>query len=258
MLAAPDTAAQLMKLRETEAVRVLDDHDAGIGHVYAYFDDRGCDKDIKLLVAVTAHDLVFIRRFHCAMQQAKAQVGENMLAQAFVLDRHRFDDQPQTPEVHILLNEGMGTDGNHGLAVFDGGPPHSALALAQAASEQGGTNAEWLEHGVNAVRVLLGQYLGGSHNGALVAIESRHEQGSRRHGSFAGADISLQETRHGLCLRKVGKNFAYDTLLSTGETKRQGGLKRPAGSQGGPECRRHWGRFQGGIFQGKGKPGPYI
>src|SRR6266851_2509212 len=93
MLAAPDTAAQLMKLRETEAVRVLDDHDAGIGHVYAYFDDRGCDKDIKLLVAVTAHDLVFIRRFHCAMQQAKAQVGENMIAKAFVLYRHRFDGQ---------------------------------------------------------------------------------------------------------------------------------------------------------------------
>src|SRR5215469_18845065 len=93
MLATTDTATQLMKLRETKAVRVLDDHDGGIGHVYAYFDDRGCYKDVKFLVAETAHDLIFIRRFHCAVQEAEAQVGEDLFTQTFVLDRHRFDRQ---------------------------------------------------------------------------------------------------------------------------------------------------------------------
>ena len=39
MLAAPDATAQLVKLRETEALGMLDHHQAGVGHIDADLDD---------------------------------------------------------------------------------------------------------------------------------------------------------------------------------------------------------------------------
>ena len=44
--AAADAAAELVELREAEALGVVDDHDGGVGDVDADFDDGGGDEDV--------------------------------------------------------------------------------------------------------------------------------------------------------------------------------------------------------------------
>ena len=41
MLSAAYPATELVELGKAEPLRVLDDHDGGVGHVYAHFNDRG-------------------------------------------------------------------------------------------------------------------------------------------------------------------------------------------------------------------------
>src|ERR1700682_2708853 len=57
--AAADASAKLMKLREAEALGVLDDHDRGVGDIDADFDDGGGDKDLHFIFAELLHDVVF-------------------------------------------------------------------------------------------------------------------------------------------------------------------------------------------------------
>ena len=45
---AADAAAQLVQLRQTEPLRVLDQHDGSVRHVDADFDDRGRDEHVEL------------------------------------------------------------------------------------------------------------------------------------------------------------------------------------------------------------------
>ena len=47
LLAAPDAAAQLMQLRESEPLGVLDDHQRRVRHVHADLDDRGCYEQMR-------------------------------------------------------------------------------------------------------------------------------------------------------------------------------------------------------------------
>src|SRR5215467_4629233 len=56
MNAAADSAAQLVQLREAEAFCVFDDHDRGVRNIHADFDDRGCDKNLGVVVAKRLHD----------------------------------------------------------------------------------------------------------------------------------------------------------------------------------------------------------
>ena len=49
--AAADASAQLVQLREAEALGVLDDHDGGVGNVDADFDDGGGDQDVDFALA---------------------------------------------------------------------------------------------------------------------------------------------------------------------------------------------------------------
>ena len=45
--AAPDAAAQLVQLRQAEALGMLDHHDRGLGHVDADFDHGGGHQDAR-------------------------------------------------------------------------------------------------------------------------------------------------------------------------------------------------------------------
>ena len=56
--AAADAAAQLVQLREAEALGMLDDHDGGVGHVDADFDHRGGDEDLGLVALEAVHHLL--------------------------------------------------------------------------------------------------------------------------------------------------------------------------------------------------------
>ena len=48
MRPAADPAAQLVQLRQAEALRVLDEHDAGVRHVDPHLDHGGGDQDVQL------------------------------------------------------------------------------------------------------------------------------------------------------------------------------------------------------------------
>jgi hypothetical protein len=45
---APDTAAQLMELRQAESLRALDDHQGRVWNIDTHFNDGGCDQDPQL------------------------------------------------------------------------------------------------------------------------------------------------------------------------------------------------------------------
>ncbi|MNB92028.1 hypothetical protein D3C75_391200 [compost metagenome] len=75
--AAPaDAAAQLVQLRQAQAFRVLDDHQAGVGHVHADFDHRGRDQQLQVAGLEFGHHRGFFRRLHAAVDQPDLQFAE--------------------------------------------------------------------------------------------------------------------------------------------------------------------------------------
>ena len=70
---APDAPAQLVQLRQPEALGVLDHHQGGVRHVHAHFDDRGGHQQLHAAGGERLHGLRFLRRRQAAVQQADAQ-----------------------------------------------------------------------------------------------------------------------------------------------------------------------------------------
>ena len=68
--AAPDAAAQLVELREAEAIGVEDRHHRRLRHVDPDLDHGGGDEHVELAVAERAHHLVALRRVQPAVHQA--------------------------------------------------------------------------------------------------------------------------------------------------------------------------------------------
>jgi hypothetical protein len=73
--APPDTSAQLMQLRQTKALRIFNNHKAGIRDVNANFDDSRRDQQLQVALFESAHDRGFFCRLHTAMNQANGQIG---------------------------------------------------------------------------------------------------------------------------------------------------------------------------------------
>ena len=74
LVAAPDAAAQLVQLREAEALGVLDDHDRGRRHVDADLDDRRRDQQIDrrrpwIGGGEAGHRAVLVGALHAAVHQ---------------------------------------------------------------------------------------------------------------------------------------------------------------------------------------------
>ena len=82
--AAAHAPAQLVQLRQAEALGVLHHHDGGVGNVDADFDDRGGDQHIDFAALEAAHDDFFFVGVEAAVEQADAQAGERTRAQLFV------------------------------------------------------------------------------------------------------------------------------------------------------------------------------
>jgi len=68
-----DTATELVKLSETEALGVFDDHDGGVGDVDAHFDDCGCHEDVDLSALKAAHDDFLVVGVEPAVEQAETE-----------------------------------------------------------------------------------------------------------------------------------------------------------------------------------------
>ena len=76
--AAPDAAAQLVQLGESEALGVLDHHDGGVRHVDADFDDGRGNQDPGLAARKTLHGGVLVAAGELAMDEADL-VAEHLL-----------------------------------------------------------------------------------------------------------------------------------------------------------------------------------
>src|SRR5439155_1035233 len=76
---AAHPAAQLVQLREAEALGVLDEHHAGVRHVDADFDHGRGDEEVDLARLEAAHDPVFVFRREPAVEQPHRDVTERAL-----------------------------------------------------------------------------------------------------------------------------------------------------------------------------------
>ena len=70
LAASADTASQLMKLAESEAVRIHDDHHRSIRDVDSDLNDRGRDQNISLSFLEVLHNRLFFLTLHLAMKQS--------------------------------------------------------------------------------------------------------------------------------------------------------------------------------------------
>ena len=73
--AAADPAAQLVELGESEALRVLDDHERRVGDVHPDLDHRGRHEHVGPRLLERRHRRVLLRRRHPAVHQPDAQIG---------------------------------------------------------------------------------------------------------------------------------------------------------------------------------------
>ena len=73
MVRAADAAAQLVQLRQAEAVGAIDDDRVGGRHVDAAFDNRRAQQDIEAPVVEIQHDLLELALGHLAVTDANAR-----------------------------------------------------------------------------------------------------------------------------------------------------------------------------------------
>ena len=74
--AAPDSAPQLVQLRQPEAFWILDDHQGCVGNVHTDLDDGRCDEQLALVVVERRHHLGLLFALHTSVQQADVDAGQ--------------------------------------------------------------------------------------------------------------------------------------------------------------------------------------
>jgi hypothetical protein len=65
-----------VELRKTQTLRVFNNHQAGVGHVYAHFDHRRGNQQMQLTQFESLHHRLFVGRFHTTMHQADIQLRQ--------------------------------------------------------------------------------------------------------------------------------------------------------------------------------------
>ena len=89
MRAASDASTQLMQLRQSERLRVLDEHHRRVRHVHADFDQRCGEQHIHAILTELRHHRFFLRRLHATVQQPHIERRE-FVFQRLKLFSHRF------------------------------------------------------------------------------------------------------------------------------------------------------------------------
>ena len=79
VVAAPDTAAQLVELGEAETVGAVDDDGVDVGHVEAGLDDGGADQDVGLPVREGDHHVFQLGLGHLAVADGEAGLRHQLL-----------------------------------------------------------------------------------------------------------------------------------------------------------------------------------
>ncbi len=129
------------------------------------------------------------------------------------------DAEPQPVELHLVLDHRVGTD--HDLRFAPRHPlqrPGPGLPLQGRREERHG-HPQLLAPAVDVQVVLLGQDLGGSHDGHLVAVLHRHQRSQERHQGLAAAHVPLHQPVHGVGRHHVGLDLGQDPALGLGQGK---------------------------------------
>ena len=87
VLAAPDAAAQLVQLAQTETVGIFDYHKRRIRHVHADLNHRGGNKDIYISSNEALHNVIFLFGLELAVDAGHFEIGEIFLKLGGVLLR---------------------------------------------------------------------------------------------------------------------------------------------------------------------------
>ena len=118
--AAPDPPAQLVQLRDSVAVGVLDQHHGGVRHVDPDLDHRGRDEHVGLPRAERRHRLLLVGRPQLPVQEHDAEVAQLAGAQPLELGRRgarleqlglldqRADDERLAPGAELLADALVG------------------------------------------------------------------------------------------------------------------------------------------------------
>ena len=112
-----------------------------------------------------------------------------------------------------VLEQGVGADDDLDGAVLDAAQQAGAFLALDRSGQQG--DRDGAEAGQGAV-VLLGQDLGGRHQGGLLAGFDRAQHGEQRDQGLAGADIALQQAQHAAGGGEVGVDFLQRLRPGTG------------------------------------------
>ena len=135
------------------------------------------------------------------------------------------DGQAEALEADRLLDERVGP---HHAARRARAQRLQALAPSLAArgiGEQRDLHAQRSEQASQGHRVLLGEDLGGGHQGRLIAGLDGGEHGQAGHHRLARAHVALEQTVHGIRRRQVRANLLPYPLLRAGEGERERGTQ---------------------------------
>ena len=148
------------------------------------------------------------------------------------------DAQRQGVEDDVVLEEGVGADGDGRRAAGQGAQLFCAQGALVTAGEQDGLDALRGEGRGEGLVVLAGEDFGRRHQGRLQS--GRRGVGHGQHGDhgLAGADIALQQPAHALAALQVASDFLHRAHLGAGQAEGQGGLdlvRQGAGGDDGGE-----------------------
>jgi hypothetical protein len=138
------------------------------------------------------------------------------------------DRDAELLEADAFLDQRVRADGDVDIAGGEGFQCLSPAAAGQGTGQQldaqrpAGRKLHLAQQVRQRPVVLLRQDLRWRHNGALVAVGRRHDQGRARDRRLPAADIALEQPRHRPPGPDVPDDLADDALLGSGEGKGQG------------------------------------
>ena len=140
------------------------------------------------------------------------------------------DDQAKFGELDAFFQQGVGADDQVGVALRDVPADFALAILFERASEQDDAVSGAFQDAPRGEVMLLRENFGGRHERDLASVFNRDDCGFEGDNRFAGADIALKQTAHGIRLLHVGGDFFQYALLCRGRMKGQNlldGVARP-------------------------------
>ena len=133
------------------------------------------------------------------------------------------DGQGQPVELHRVLEQGVGADGDLGLARCQSRQLDAPFRRRVTSGEQQAGHARLLQHWRQLFMVLARQNLGRRHQGRLKAAGRRIGEGHRCNRRLARADVPLQQPSHLLAGNQVSANLGDGLFLCAGQGEGQCG-----------------------------------